>query len=147
MSAPIIQGCFKRSYAITRFLGSSSSIILTIFSASPVRSSCYLQTPLCIRQYRSYSFAPRNGNSPVNITYNSTPSAQISTGRPSQSFFLVISGAMQLGVPQKTFSRQSLVAVRTENPKSISLTMRVPSSIKILSNLISLWITPRLVCK
>lgn len=63
---------------------------------------------------------PLNGKFPFNDLKSRIPRAQVSTGKV-QSFLFTISGAIQLGVPQKIFNFVP-GAKAIEKPKSINLT-------------------------
>ena len=83
----------------------------------------------------SFSLEPLKGKYPANITNSMIPRAHISAFLPQQFFRKMISGLIQLGVPQNC-----LFAVSTycENPKSIILILLF-KSMSIFSTLRSPW--------
>jgi len=130
---------FNSCLAVARFEESMLKILLRKFLTALLISLGTSYLAFWIFLKRSASNSPKKGSFPVKRIKEMTPRAHTSAAYPLYSFFLTMSGSMYWGVPQKRASLCSGEAM-TLNPKSMSFTF-LASSMRILSNLRSLWTT------
>ena len=168
------QGWFNISSQVKRFKGflfkspfnkffASSDILSISFGFSFIIWFCkyelFLLFILLFKESQGFLlslFLKLKGKLPESIIYNVIPLDHISTGKPLyplSSFDKIISGAIYIGVPHLSYNNSSSELSTLPIPKSQIFTLLL-KSIKIFSNLISLWTTflewicwiPNIIC-